>query len=245
MIARSRLIAILLAASAATPALAVGPSKEVVQERLYSFNGRFDVSVLAGVAMNAKLIDQYGLILQPAYHFTDAWALELTGGYVFAAEKRRLTGGIREAIGGNGELTSEFADMGTLEWLAQASIQWSPIYGKLSLASELPLHFGAYLSAGGGFVGTSRRSLVQCSAGTTDANGYYDADCNVEKAARPSVGVGVGLKFYFADWGAVRAEMKDFLFPDQYRLYIGLPEERTVNDFTSVLMFMAGASFYF
>ena len=245
MIVRRRLLVMLLAAAATTPALAVGPSHEVVQERLYSLDGRLDLSVLAGISMNNKLTDQYGLLFRPAYQLTDAWAVELTGGYVLAAEKRQLTSEIRQQIQTDPELASEFADMSTLQWIAQGAVRWSPIYGKLSLFSEVPLHFGAYVSAGGGFVGTSRRSLVDCTGGSVDQSGYYDATCTAETAVQPSVGLGVGLRFFLSDWAALRVELEDFVFPDSYRLNVGTADERRVNDLSTVLMFMAGASFYF
>ena len=62
---------------------------------------------------------------------------------------------------------------------------------------------------------------------------------------KPSLGIGVGLRFYVAHALAIRAELKDYVFPDQYRLGVGTSSERTVNGLTGVLMFMAGASLYF
>ncbi|RMG20338.1 MAG: outer membrane beta-barrel domain-containing protein [Deltaproteobacteria bacterium] len=246
-------LALLFAAAWAGEAAAVGPSSEVVQERLYTFNGRFDLTVLGGISLNNKLHDHYGVALLPAFHFTDAWALELTGGYFLGIEKRRLTNsadafspGIRKNIADNDGLNDEFSGMGTLTWVAEGALRWSPIYGKLSLAAELPLHVGAYVAVGGGFVGVQRVSLVDCTnVVDSDGDGFVEATCTTENSAKPSGMFALGLRFYLSDWLALRAEVRDILFPDRYRLDIGTAEERTVSGIQSVLLFMGGASFYF
>ncbi len=249
---RVKVALVVLLAGWAVEATAVGPSDEVVQERLYTFGGRFDLAVLGGISLNNKLHDHYGIALVPAFHFTDAWALEVTGGYFLGVEKRRLTNsaeafspGIRKNVADN-MLNDEFSGINTITWLAQGAIRWSPVYGKLSLAAELPLHVGAYVALGGGFAGIQRVSLVDCTnVADADGDGYVDATCTTENAAKPSGMFSIGLRFYFSDWLAVRAEVRDILFPDRYRLDIGQAEERTVSGIQSVLMFMGGASFYF
>jgi outer membrane beta-barrel protein len=227
---------------------AVGPSREVVQERLYVFDGRFDISLMGGLSMNNKLIDHYAFLLQPAYHITDAWAIELIGGYILAQERNNLTNraqdAIRISIHGDPTLDNEFADMGQMQWAAQAAIRWSPIYGKLNLAAELPVHFGAYASVGGGVLGVRRVSLADCQTVVRRDDGYVDYVCNTTEGVQPSVTGALGLRFYMADWLAFRAELKNLIFPDEYRLAFRT-EPRTVQGLTSVLMFIGGVSFYF
>lgn len=243
----SHLAALLTAIAVVTPAIAVGPTREVVQERLYSLDGRFDLSILGGLTINNKLIDQYLFVLQPAFQFTDAWAFEITGGYVIALEKGNLTNKIRFSVSAADGLGDEFADMGTMLWIAHAGIRWSPIYGKLSLASVLPIHIGAYASLGGGFIGTQRRSMVRCTEVLdTDGDGAADShNCEVRQDARPSASGSFGLRFYFADWLAFRAEVKAFFFGDNYTLDIGGTNQREITGLTTALTFLLGASFYF
>lgn len=243
----SHLAALLTAIAVVTPATAVGPTREVVQERLYSLDGRFDLSILGGLTINNKLTDQYLFVLQPAFQFTDAWAFEITGGYVIALEKTNLTNAVRFTIN-ELDIGNEFADMGTMLWIAQAGIRWSPIYGKLSLSSVLPVHIGAYASLGGGFIGTQRRTMVGCT-GIVDANSDGIADsfagCDVRNDVRPSASGSFGLRFYFADWLAFRTEVKAFLFGDNYTLDIGGTNQREITGLTTALTFLLGASFYF
>jgi len=235
MIRRVTLPILVLVALVATPAFAVGPTSEVVQDRLYTFGGKFDVALLAGLSINNKLTDQYAILVQPAYQLTDAWGLQIDGGFVLAQEKTKLTNPIRANVFALG-LHDEFSNMGTMQWIAQGALRWSPIYGKLSLAAELPIHFGAYVSLGGGFVGVHRVSLVDCQGGS---------NCRVDTGAKPSGAVAVGLRFYIARWFALRVELKDILFPDSYKLGVGTSNVRTASGLTGVLLFNAGASFYF
>ncbi len=235
-------------ALAQTEREAIGPSREVVQERLYSFDGRFDLSLMGGIAMNPKLIDHYAFLLRPAYHLTDAWSLELVGGYVLARERQSLTNreldAIRISIFQEDD-KSEFADMGQMQWVAMTVVRWSPIYGKLNLAAEVPVHFGAYASVGGGVLGVFRESLADCSSVTPRGDGYVDYECASSHDVKPGVTFALGLRFYLADWLALRAEMNSFMFPDEYRIHLNSPNERLVQGFTNVLMFLGGASVFF
>lgn len=236
-------------ASAQTDREAVGPSREVVQERLYVFDGRFDLSLMGGVAMNPKLIDHYAFLLRPAYHLTDAWSLELVGGFVLAQERQNLTNrareGIRVTIFDSGDEKNEFADMGKMQWVAQAAVRWSPVYGKLNLAAEVPIHFGAYASAGGGVMGIHRESLADCESVVPREDGYVDYSCATDSGVKPGVMLALGLRFYVSDWIAVRTEMSSFMFPDEYQLDLHTAEPRTVRGITNVLMFLGGVSFIF
>ncbi len=237
-------------AAAQTDREAVGPSREVVQERLYVFDGRFDLSLMGGVAMNPKLINHTAFLFRPAYHITDAWSLELTGGYVLAQERQNLTNrnedSIRVSMAADPTLDNEFADMGQMEWVAHGGIRWSPIYGKLNLAAEIPVHFGAYASVAGGVAGVRRVSLADCSSVTPGDDGFVRYDCHTTEDVKPSLGMAVGLRFYIANWFAVRTELSNFMFPDEYRLNFRNPAEmEEVTGITSLLMFLGGVSFYF
>ncbi len=234
--------------AAQTEREAIGPSREVVQERLYVFDGRFDLSLMAGLAMNPKLIDHYAFLLRPAYHLTDAWSVELIGGLVLAEERQNLTNrdhdAIRITMFQDPSADNEFADMGQVQWIAQVAVRWSPIYGKLNLAAELPVHFGAYASVGGGVMGIFRESLADCQSVTPRNDGYVDYICTQTRDVKPGVTAALGLRFYVADWLALRAEMNSFMFPDEYRLDL-TTEPRTVRGLTTVLMFLGGFSFFF
>lgn len=238
------------AQSAQTDRQAIGPSREVVQERLYSFDGRFDLSLMGGIALNPKLVDHYAFLLRPAYHFTDAWSVEIVGGYVLAQERQNLTNreidGIRSTMFGDDSADNEFADMGQIQWVAQAALRWSPIYGKFNLAAELPVHFGAYTALGGGVMGIFRESLADCQSVSPRGDGYVDYTCRQDGGVKPGGIFALGMRFYLSDWLAVRTEMTSFIFPDQYRLDFNDPaEERTISGTTTVLMFLGGASFFF
>jgi len=227
-------------------AMAVGPSSEVVQERLFELGGRFDLSVMGGLTVNNKLMDHYGVVIEPAYQFNEAWSFQLTGGYFLGVEKTSLTGRIRLSVNQN-NLDDEFADMGSLQWLALGSVRWSPVYGKLSISAVLPVHIGAYISAGAGFVGVTRHSLVRCGV-VQDTNGDQVADqddCVVESGSKPAGTFALGLRFFISDFLAIRTELKGFMFQDAYSLDLSGTTPRPISGMTTALTFLGGASFFF
>ena len=71
----------------------------------------------------------------------------------------------------------------------ELDVLWAPIYGKVSLFGEGILHFDTYLAVGGG---------------------VFKTDAGVS----PAVNFGVGQRVFVNDWLVVRAEIRDYVFPD-------------------------------
>ena len=89
--------------------------------------------------------------------------------------------------------------------MAGLEVAWSPIYGKLNLASERVAHFDVSLLAGGDWI-----TYERCSRRATPR-------CSRPARARPTpatIGghVGLGFRLFLAEWLAARLEFKDYVY---------------------------------
>ncbi len=71
----------------------------------------------------------------------------------------------------------------------ELDVLWAPIYGKVSLFGEGILHFDTYIAVGGGVFKT-------------------------DEGVAPAANFGIGQRVFINDWLVVRAEIRDYLFPD-------------------------------
>ena len=87
----------------------------------------------------------------------------------------------------------------------------APIYGKLSLAAELPVHFQAYLLAGAGGAAFRHESVNLCAAPGDGvcAPGDYQSTSFL----RPIGEAGAGMRVYLGQRWSLRAELRGFFYP--------------------------------
>jgi outer membrane beta-barrel protein len=110
-----------------------------------------------------------------------------------------------------------------MTWNATAALRWAPIYGKLSVVGELPVHFKAFVLAGAGAGGMKRDSVVS----------FTDSAFTPlhESATKPLFVGGVGMHFFLTQWAGLRIEVRDVAFPDSYRERIILqPSEGAASE---------------
>ncbi len=224
-----------LLALIASSAVASEPERVVVRHRLYTSAGKLELSASAGLTPVDFLTDHKSLALGLGYNLTEHWALELEGGYVLsrhtsvaqASAARVVTTDPAQGLGS----VDDFRDLWQMTWNGTLVLRWTPIYGKINLAAELPVHFQAYLVAGGGAGRMVRDSLVYCvgtpssrSAATCDpqsgGEGPNDLIPLHEIAIKPLATFGGGLRFFVNQRVGVRVEVRDVVFPDSYRVAI-------------------------
>src|SRR5688500_3367864 len=128
--------------------------------------------------------------------------------------------------------------------MAGANAQWAPIYGKLSVVSELDLSFQLYGMLGGGVEGIRKR----LNDGSFDSGPGF----------RPVVNYGIGLRIIPWKWIALRAELKNYtginpevaehnsqgtdVCKDGYTLQVG-SDTQCLTDFSNNAMLQLGISF--
>jgi outer membrane beta-barrel protein len=257
------LVALLV--TVAPAARAAEPEKEVVRNRLYRNEGKIEAGAQVGFSLINRLTDHTNFQAVGAYNFTNEWAAEVFAGYALSKHTSiadQVTGETASVRTATTPRIDDFSSLWELKWNVTAGARWAPIYGKLSLSAELPIHFNFYLAAGAGVAGTSRTSVTYCQSQTPaqDSNGSVTClDPLVESRVTPVVQFGAGLRFFVGDHVALRLEARDFAFPDKYRVDIdrtaaetegpgGDPQQGTQASspgFQHVVFLTAGLSYIF
>lgn len=228
----------------------------VVRNRKHSVWNTLELSPSFGVSLINRMTQQYNLQLGVGFNFSEEWGLDVRGGWSLGqlssvAESARAR---REGDGREVKPVDEFQDLWRMTWQAMLLPRWSPIYGKLNIVTELPVHFQAYLTAGGGMVGLESESIVYCqSSGASSCTGYLTEERQSFAAA-----AGLGLRFFVAQGLGLRLELLNMMYPDEYRADIDIrtavqeapgsdPQEGTVtgSGLTNVLFLNVGATLNF
>jgi outer membrane beta-barrel protein len=211
--------ALVAAALAATPALAQElVEKTVVKNRLYLTGGRPEAGLDVGFTLLSRLTDHINLNAHFAYNMSDTFAVELRGGYALSRHTG-LADQIQDHFASNTAITkaNDLADLWEMTANGALGARWAPIYGKISLMSELPIHFQAYLWLGGGGGLFQRTSVVICSQGSV--SGTAVTNCNAfltEQKAGPFLSAAAGARFFLTPRHSIKLEVRDYSWPDSY-----------------------------
>ncbi len=125
----------------------------VIQKKFYPKSGRFEFFFGGYAQVNNRLLTSFGGRAHLAYHFSERWALEFVGLYQGELNKD-ITTNLKNQYG-----------VDTVGFVTQRNyfgleIQWSPIYGKLSLFERSINPYELSFSLGGGIVQTSDAQSV-------------------------------------------------------------------------------------
>jgi outer membrane beta-barrel protein len=248
---RSEILAAVLALaalSAHAEEVIYGPdgAPTVVQRKLHTMTGRLEVGAAFDISMNTALIDQYGALLTATYH-PNEW-LDVGPEVVFNRTKlSMLARNVRADLRARTPTPrDEFANDNQLRFAGFFAARLAPIYGKFNLASELPVHFQAFLLAGAGAGSVHRESINLCQDPGTDA-------CNPDRyqasdAVKGIGEVGGGFRFYFGQRWSLRTEVRAYLFPSSYKTGNDLMQPSSGNAhryLAGIVTFAGGLSLLF
>lgn len=196
---------------------ASGPLRDRIRPvsgHLFQMGGRFEISPGVAVSVRDAFWQKIGFGAALTYHFNEDLALSARGMYNLS-----LISGSAQICDPDGgcspptfdELTTlngQRANVayGYLSLLTSLDLQWSPIYGKLSLFAEKFLNFNMYLALGPSFL-------------------MYGPNNT------PTVGgnVGVGFRFFINEWLTVRLEIRDVIYGE-----VGARPDRDGNQQVSI-----------
>lgn len=243
---------IVCALAAAAPARAEDPvvygpdgAPTVVQRKLYRMTGRVEVGLAGELSLNTALVNHYGGILGISIH-PNEWldlGVDLMGNFTGPS---RLAKNIRGdlAFDRAGVVKDEFANDNQLRGGLFGTARLAPIYGKLNLASELSVHFQAFVLGGAGVGSVHRESVNLCATpGTTPVAscGAFQTEDNF-----PAIGeLGLGLRFYLGETWSLRTEVRGFFFRSTYKKDNTLSDPATGRAhayLAAVAMLVAGLS---
>ena len=188
-----------------------------VQGKLYQLSRRWELGVAFGTALNTSLVDQYGGVVSVSYH-PNEW---VDAGVDFLANRTgfsSLTGQIRARLpprtnpaSGQANTGDEIAGADQMVGGALVMARIAPIYGKLNLAAELPVHFQVFLLGGAGAAAFKHESVNLCAS--PGDGPCAPGDYQTTTSLKPVGEVGGGLRFYLGQHLSLRTEVRAFLYP--------------------------------
>lgn len=196
----------LIALSTPTAALALQGGEDpallpVLIDKRFGMEGRHQASLQFSTSMATKYVEALALYAAYQYNFTDVIGLEIGGGFFFGDEATIMA----QVRSKTPSKEPGLSDLYQLQWMAQADFVLTPVYGKMSFASEFDPAYDLYFLAGGGVAGTRReRTALAASLGQYDSK------------VVPAFNFGVGLHVYFTKMIGLRLEFRDYFYPESY-----------------------------
>lgn len=238
---------LLCAAAAHAQEVVYGPdgAPTVVQRKLYRMTGRWEAGAGLGVALNNALVDQVGGLLSLSYHpneWLDVGGEALLNHTALSGLARNVRADLRPRS--QGQVGDEFRNDNQLREGAFAVARVAPIYGKLNLASELRVHFQAFVLGGAGAAQVRRESVNLCADPGTGACGSFQRS----DALAPVGILGAGFRFYFNQRLSLRTEVRGYLFRSSYKRGSDLTEPSsgsTAHYLARIFTFGTGVSVLF
>jgi outer membrane beta-barrel protein len=206
----------------------------VVRNRLFSVKHRAEVSVSMGANLRTYLTAHYNFDVGLAYNLFESLAIEGRAGYALSRHtglahsvaEQYLAERSAQSLGAD-----ELSDLWEMGGHAVGGVRWAPVYGKLSLLAELPVHFQSYLWLGAGAARFTQESVVACNNVVNRERGICDNRTDEEDRStaterfwatdtrvEPLVSAAVGLRFFVGNHHGVKLELRDWAFRDQFRV---------------------------
>ena len=204
--------------------------KAAVRNRLFVVSGRWEVGVHAGLPIVSGLTDTFNFNLSVAYNPLEWLGVEVRGGYALSFNNSVARDAAVYFFQKNLEIVDELPGAWRMGANVVVGARFQPIYGKVNVASDLPVHFQVYLWAGGGGAWLSRTSPTLClwpSAANSDPKACVITD---ERGSRvqwssyfnqgpklaPVVSLALGFRLLFAQRHSVVLEARSWSYPDAY-----------------------------
>ena len=156
---------------------------KAVSRKTFLKDGRFELDVMPGITTNDAFFRRWTLGGRASFHFNDAFSVDVGGAYNIFSEELEPVRVLKQE-----ELL--VPDESALLGYVDGGVTFSPVYGKVALMSELIIHFDAFVTGGIGAV---------FDTGATPAH--------------PAMEVGVGTRIFLLHWLVIRADLRDYIYP--------------------------------
>jgi outer membrane beta-barrel protein len=194
--------------------------KVAVRNRLYTPKGRLELGASVGLTFVPRLTDHYNFNGAVAYNFSDTFGAELRGGYAYSRHTGLANQVAEHLLQRDPQrevpVTDDLSNLWEMKLNAILGARWAPIYGKISLLSEVPVHFQTYLWAGLGGGTFHRESVVMCLQVESRTDGRCAKFVQDDKMAVIFSGA-LGFRFFTHQNGGIKLEVRSWMFPDSYR----------------------------
>ncbi|OGQ82941.1 MAG: hypothetical protein A2289_16595 [Deltaproteobacteria bacterium RIFOXYA12_FULL_58_15] len=210
----------------------------VVQRRVFSKSGKFEVTPIFYTSLNNKFVGHLGLAVAAAYHLRENFAIEVQSSIPLAMYQfySALVFEVYDHV--EPPLTPQDVDLKQMDYFGALSAQFSALYGKMEFYGIL-IDYDLYATAGFGLVST----LETCSPPDTDDTTACGENLGFGKGLQsPEAGdrfklsgnLGAGMRFFFSDHLGVRVELRDVVYSDK------AVSTDTTTDIRNNVLFFAG-----
>lgn len=177
-----------------------------VSRKTFLKRERFELTPFGGVSTNDSFFRRWTVGARASYHLVDSLSLEVGGAWNAFTEELESVGFLRRT---QNAITNDALFFG----YADAGVTFAPVYGKVAVMKEWIIHFDAFVSGGIGATFDSNASIVH-----------------------PAMEMGVGTRIFLLRWLVVRAELRDYIYPQ---------DRSNISAIQNMLMFNLGVGFYF
>jgi len=210
-----------------------------ISGQLYQKAGRLEVSPTLDLSFNDAFVKKYFGGVKVGWHFTEF----LSVGATFAMGTTAASGSAVVCPANQGCHAASQAQLwqvpGAIQMMAGAEVAWAPVYGKLNLAAEQVLHFDLALMAGADLI-SHDVVLSRDDAEALAAAGGKPATTNTLGGH-----VGIGVRFYFNRFMALRFDVKDYVYAVEVPNWIEGSNNQPRTDVQNQLFLEIGLSFFF
>lgn len=202
----------------------------LIQKRAHPAAGRFEAGVLFSTSTIDKYNTHYGANLDLNYHILETVGVGLTFGFYHGAYTsivssptgiigNKLQQCLRSNRTCNG-INPGVPDTRQLTGLLSANFIWAPLYGKISVVSEIDLNLQLYGLIGGGILGRRSVQAVPLPGAATSADfelvGGNFGDGGLFSDPTGHGMVGLGLRVFLLDWLNIRGEFRTLIYADRF-----------------------------
>lgn len=201
--------------------------KVAVRNRLFSVENRWEFGGNVGFSILTRLTEHYNFNLSGAYNIKDWIALELRAGYALSGHTS-LADQVATDFAANATTkpASDPSDLWEMNANAIFGVRFQPIYGKINLLAELPVHFQFYVWLGGGAAMLRQQSLVSC---ISRASAKVCDEYNVDNKVSPLVSLALGFRFFVIGGHSIKLEVRDYSYLDSYFVNINRSQVTAAN----------------
>jgi outer membrane beta-barrel protein len=179
-----------------------------IQRKPFIKKSRWELTPMFVLSLNDAFYQKMGGGAAVGFHVADSLGLELQAVYVGTIQT--------DMVGFFQQANQALPKVSQLQYYLTANIQWSPLYGKLSLFTDAIVHFDAYLVGGFG--------MAQTETGTKFASN-----------------IGIGLRYFATSWLVIKLEVRDLIYTEKLSLDVQRTE---FSDIQNHVMLSAGVSFF-
>jgi len=195
----------------------------VVRNRLHSVAGRLELSPSLGFSLSDTLTNHTTLSGGIAFNVAESFAIEGRATYALTRHTALADRVSSKFLSRDPSFSirnvDDLENLWEMKWNLMGGLRWAPVYGKLSLVSELPVHYQAYLWVGGGVAGLHRESAVYC----LNLSSRDEGTCSewlTDDRVSPLGSAALGMRFFVGKSGSLKLELRDYVFADAYRVNI-------------------------